>query len=200
MKQLFTLASFAALATCAHATTWTITCQNGSYHFLPVTMNANVGDTIHWSWVSGNHIVGPIAASDIPAGASMWYGDINSTQQTFDYVLTVAGNYYYVCHPAAPHGEDGYLVVGGATSVQHTEPTDHGTLLFPIPFNDHITIETSGANNVVLHNLLGETVAAFTLTNGGMNTVSGLGALPKGIYFCSLLRNGQVVGVKRVVK
>ncbi len=95
----------------ANATVHVVTCQNSPSHFLPVTVNALVGDTIHWIWVEGGHIVGPISSSDIPAGAAMFNAPIDYFNQSFEYVVTVPGSYHYDCHPTTPHGEDAYIVV-----------------------------------------------------------------------------------------
>lgn len=79
MKHLLTLAAFASLSITAPATVHAVTCQNGANHFLPVTINAVLGDTIHWTWVSGTHIVGVVNETDIPVLADTWYAVIDAT-------------------------------------------------------------------------------------------------------------------------
>ncbi len=199
MKQLITLFAFAACGT-AFGTVHIVTCQNGAYHFLPVTVNANVGDTIHWTWVSGNHIVGPILETDIPTLADTWYGVINSTYHTFDYVVAQPGSYHYVCHPASPHGEDGYINVALSTSIVDDEPADNDALLYPNPFIDQLTVEANGATSIDILNLLGERVGYFALSTSRTVLRADLGTLPKGIYFASILRKGLVLETRRMVK
>lgn len=58
MKLLFTFLAFVVSGLAANANVITITCQNSPSHFLPVTVNVTVGDTIHWTWIEGTHIVG----------------------------------------------------------------------------------------------------------------------------------------------
>ena len=70
MKKIIVLISFLQFALCVNATVHIVTCQNSPSHFLPVTLYAVIGDTIHWTWIEGNHIVGAVNASDIPNGAS----------------------------------------------------------------------------------------------------------------------------------
>lgn len=200
MKQIIPLLVFIAGPLAADATVHIVTCQNGPNHFLPVTVNAIVGDTIHWTWVSGNHIVGPIAETDIPTLADSWYGVIDVNFTDFEYVVAYPGNYNYVCHPGSPHGEDGFIVVAGSTAVEEAQPTNGTSLLYPNPFSDKLTIEASGANGMTLHNVLGEQVGTFAFVGGGITLRADPGTLPKGIYFCSILRNGVVLETRRVVK
>jgi plastocyanin len=198
MKHLITLAAF-ALGLSAQATVHIVTCQNGPYHFLPVTVYAEVGDTVHWTWVSGTHIVGVVNETDIPEAADSWYGLVTQAYPTYDYVITVPGDYHYVCHPQSPHGEDGYFVVSTSTAVQEAAvPT--GTLFYPNPFAEQLTVESSGANGLVLYNALGDRVASYALTGRRTQLRTDEGTLPKGVYFCELLRNGVVVGTRRLVR
>lgn len=44
-----------------------------------MTINAVLGDTIHWTWVSGTHIVGVVNETDIPVLADTWYAVIDAT-------------------------------------------------------------------------------------------------------------------------
>ena len=199
MKQLITLFAFVACTFTAQATIHIVTCQNGTNHFLPVTVNAMVGDTIHWTWVSGNHIVGVINQSDIPALATSWYAPITSTNLNYEYVVTQPGNYHYVCHPNNPHDEDGYIVVALNTSVPQADAVSSATL-YPNPFSDQLTLEATGANSMTIHNLLGEEVAAFTISPGRNVLRTDLATLPKGVYLFSILRNGVVTATKRLVK
>jgi plastocyanin len=201
MEQRFTLFTCIALTLSANATVHVVTCQNGTSHFLPVTVNATVGDTIHWTWVSGNHVVGVVNETDIPVGADTWNGLINTNQHTFDHVVAIPGTYHYVCHPDAPHNEDGYIVVSDATTgIQSAEPQNGSTLLYPNPFTDELTFESSSANGMLIYDALGVRVASLSLITGRKAVGADLGRLPEGIYFCSILRNGVVIETKRVVK
>ncbi len=94
----------------AGATTYTVQVANFQFS-VPggsSTVNASVGDTITWVWVSGSHTTTCDPASpqgsgnSLPAGAATWNSPINSTNKTFSYKLTVAGVYKYWCIPHAP--------------------------------------------------------------------------------------------------
>ena len=201
MKLFFTLASLTAIFATASATVHTVTCQNSPSHFLPVTLNAVVGDTIHWTWIEGGHIVGPISSSDIPAGAAMWNGLIDAADLTFDYKVTVAGNYHYVCHPATPHGEDAYIVVTDVSGVKLYSTTGNLSLAYPNPFSSKTSLQTNKhLENAVLKiyisagqfvkeikNLSGQ---AFTLFRDN---------LPCGLYFIRLTQDGEIIGTNKVL-
>lgn len=75
-----------------------------NFAFSPSTINAIVGDTITWNWVSGSHTTtcDGTSGTSLPAGATPWNAPINSTSTTFSYVLEVDGEYDFVClfHPS----------------------------------------------------------------------------------------------------
>ena len=81
-----------------------VTVQN--FSFAPATVNAVVGDTITWQWVSGTHTTtcdGSFPGTSLPAGAVPWDEPITSASPTYSYVLTVDGEYDYVCTIHAPN-------------------------------------------------------------------------------------------------
>ena len=200
MKQLITLASILLFFSTTKATVRIVTCQNQPSHFLPVTLYADVGDTVHWVWVDGGHIVGPVYETDIPELADSWNGVINTDYHTFDYVLQFPGDYHYVCHPASPHGEDGYIVVSGSTGLNAVSAAPHGPSLYPNPFNDQLTLALGNASGMTICNALGEQVRSFTFTSGQATLRADVGTLPKGVYFVSILQRGAVVETRRMVK
>jgi hypothetical protein len=83
------------LLTCfikANATTHIV--HVADFHFDPVQFDALVGDTVKFVWDNGNHTT---TSSAIPAGAATWDEPINSSNTSFIYVITVAGDYTYFC-------------------------------------------------------------------------------------------------------
>jgi plastocyanin len=78
-----------------------------NFQFSPASVpDVMVGDTMRWMWVSGSHtttddISQP--ATSFPDGAPSWSSPINVTNKTFDYKVTVAGVYNYLCIPHAPN-------------------------------------------------------------------------------------------------
>ena len=199
MKLFFTLASLLAILTTTNATIRTVTCQNTPSHFLPVTVNAVCGDTIRWTWATGGHVVGPINASNIPSGAAMFNAPIDANHLSFQYVVTVAGNYHYVCHPATPHGEDAYIVVTCATGVPPID-MDHASNAYPNPSSDKFTIETTPADMISIYNILGEKMKSVSLKSGQTKIQMDVAELNPGIYFYSILKEGVIVETKKLVK
>ncbi len=73
----------------------------GNYFFNPSTVTVSVGDTVRWVWSAGSHTT---TSGVIPGGAASWDELITSSNNTYDYHVTVAGNYNYVCTPHAGMG------------------------------------------------------------------------------------------------
>lgn len=200
MKKILPAILLSALAFTSKATIVTVTCQNVPSHFLPVTANAVVGDTIHWTWVAGTHVVGPMSSADIPVGAAMFNAPIDVSHTSFEYVVTVAGNYHYVCHPATPHGEDAYIVVTPASGVQQNNAPLNTLSAYPNPFSEKVTIATSGADQVLICNYLGEKIKSLPVETGQAKLEADLGTLPKGIFFFSIIKNGIVLDSRKIIK
>ena len=203
MKKIYSLVfvSLAALLAIntANATVRIVTCQNVPSHFLPVTVNALCGDTVRWNWVAGNHVVGPINSSFIPVGAAMWNAPINSSSITFQYVVTVPGNYHYVCHPSTPHGEDAYIIVTCSSGVPNID-INPVSVAYPNPFSDKLIIETTAGDMIAIYNLLGEKIKSVALTSGQTKVQVEVPELNSGIYFYSILKEGVIVETRKLVK
>ena len=73
----------------------------GNYYFNPSSLNVSVGDTMRWVWSAGSHTT---TSGVIPGGAATWDQPINSTNTVYEYPVTVAGTYNYVCTPHAAMG------------------------------------------------------------------------------------------------
>lgn len=80
-----------------------------NFQFSPANLsNVLVGDKVRWVWVSGVHTTTADNAAhngsttSVPPGADTWNANINADYPTFEYSVTVAGVYDYVCVPHAP--------------------------------------------------------------------------------------------------
>lgn len=94
-----------------NAKTWKITVS--SYQFNPANVTANVGDIIEWDYVNGFHTTTSIS---VPAGAASWDAPMQSAGATFQYIVSLPGQYQYHCsiHPAQMTG---IITVNGALPV-----------------------------------------------------------------------------------
>ncbi|MBN4081515.1 T9SS type A sorting domain-containing protein [bacterium AH-315-C07] len=205
MKFLFTFAFIAIIGTAANATVHIVTCQNNPSHFLPDTVNATVGDTIHWTWVAGTHEVGPINVSDIPSGAATWVaGPIDVDNTDFEYVVTAVGTYHYVCHPDTPHGENAYIVVtGAATGVQQYNALSNLSFTCPNPSNGKFQFAIGGSqitknSKVEIYNLKGQIIyqSVITKTKSDID----LSDQAKGIYLVKFYTGQSVLSEKIVIQ
>lgn len=84
----------------APATTkWIVNVQN--FSFSPNSLpSVQLGDTIRWVWINGSHTTTNLI---IPPLAATWDHVINVSNQSFEYVPTVAGVYNYKCTPHFPN-------------------------------------------------------------------------------------------------
>jgi len=65
-----------------------------NFQFSPANFTATVGDTVRWIWVNGSHTT---TSGTIPGGAAAWDNPMNSGVTQFDYKITAAGIYNYIC-------------------------------------------------------------------------------------------------------
>jgi len=97
----------------ANATKWVVNVQN--FSFSPSNLpNVIVGDTIRWVWISGTHTT---TSTTIPAGAASWNHPITSSNTFYEYHVTIAGNYNYVCTPHAGMGMIGSFTATALTPI-----------------------------------------------------------------------------------
>lgn len=180
----------------------TINVGVSNFQFTPANINATVGDTIKWNWVSGGHTTtcNGTNGSTRPGGASPWDADLNNGSPTFRYVITVAGSYHYVCTPHAPDMAGNITAVASAiTQLSSLVSNYELSQNFPNPFNPVTKINFSipKSTNVVLkvYNELGKEVETLVNENlaGGNYEVQFNGAnFGSGIYYYRIEASGFV--------
>ncbi|MEI7896267.1 MAG: BACON domain-containing carbohydrate-binding protein [bacterium] len=112
----------------------------GNFFFNPSSLNVNVGDTIRWVWSAGTHTT----TSDpggIPVGAASWDAPITSSQTSFEYKVTVAGSYSYVCTPHAP-GMAGTFTAAASSPTLSVTPSNRN-----VPASSGFTTFTVSSNS-----------------------------------------------------
>ncbi len=123
------------LANDAVAVKHTVSVQN--YSFTPANLNVQVGDTIRWVWVNGFHTT---TSTTIPAGAATWDEPINSSNTFYEYRVTVAGVYDYLC---TPHS---------STQIGHFTATAPVATLSVTPSNQNVLASAGSTNFTVTSN------------------------------------------------
>ena len=173
----------------------------GNFFFNPVNVNVNVGDTIRWVWSAGNHTT-TSNPGGIPAGAAPWDELITSSNSSYEYKVTVAGSYSYVCTPHAP-GMAGTFTAAGFTPTLSVAPSNRnvtssaGVTTFSVTSNSSWTagsdaswcVVTSGGTgngtlnaNYSVNTSVNQRVASITVMVSGLPdqivTVTQAGAAP----------------------
>jgi len=121
-------------------------------------LSVAVGDTIHWQWSNGSHTT---TSTSVPAGAATWNSNMNQTTTSFEYKVTVPGNYSYKC---TPHGGMGMLGSFSAIGVGiNTNELITSIRLFPNPAKDNATLEVNATRSaqaeIKIIDILGKVVA-----------------------------------------
>lgn len=109
-----------------------------NYSFIPANLNVQVGDTIRWVWVNGTHTT---TSTTIPSGAVAWDAPITSSNPVYEYRVSVAGVYNYLC---TPHSS---TQIGSFTATAPPPPT-----LSVNPANQNVTSAAGSTNFTVTSN------------------------------------------------
>ena len=184
------LVSLLLLTGSVYSATWIV--QVSNFSFTPSNFNVNVGDSIKWQWLNGDHTT---TSTSVPAGASTWNSLITGTNQTFIYAVAVPGQYQYVCTPHAP-GMAGSFTANpiGIKPAGSTIPETFKLYQnFPNPFNPVTNIEfdipKSSFVELKVYNLLGgevEVLVSRSLEAGSYTVDWDASKYTSGIYFYRL--------------
>lgn len=119
-KNLLFSLSFLAISFLSSAAVHIVKVAN--FSFSPASISdVLVGDTVRWVWVSGNHTTtcdssqGPL--NSLPVGAQQWNAPMTTTDSVFNYPVTAAGEYKYICIPHAAFGMVGSFTASIALPV-----------------------------------------------------------------------------------
>ncbi|MCB0724201.1 MAG: T9SS type A sorting domain-containing protein [Ignavibacteriae bacterium] len=144
-----------------------------NFNFAPSSVNAVVGDTIKWMWISGSHTTtcdGSTGTSR-PAGADPWNQPMNSGSSTFSYVIMVAGTYNYKCIPHFPSMVGTINATVSSISQTSSSIPERYSLYqnYPNPFNPSTNIKfdivKGGFTSLTIYNLLGQKIAELVNTD-----------------------------------
>lgn len=197
--------SFLMVAICLQIKATTHIVQVSSNQFTPATgLNVNVGDTVQFNWISGNHTTTSVS---IPNGAAPWDSPMTSSVPVFKYKVTVAGTYGYKCTPHAGGGMVGTFTASTVTGVPDFYEASISTSVYPNPFTNELFIEQGNEqpeySQISISDILGKQIKAVDIEM--LASLSGkkrldVSDLPKGIYFITLKGNGTKARTIRLVK
>ncbi len=196
MNKFFTLVTMLTLGFSVKATIHSVSVASNSFTPQAIT-TVIVGDTVRFNWVSGSHTT---TSASIPAGATAWDSPMNSTTTIFDYKVTVAGNYGYVCTPHVGMGMIGGFTATASTASLSKIQKSSELKVYPNPFTSKVTINHGGADKIEVCSLLGETVASLSVSSYDKSTVLDLSDLRKGVYFYVIKLDGKVLETRKIVK
>lgn len=153
--------------------------------FSPSSLNVNVGDVITWVWSSGTHTT---TSTAVPDGAAQWDSPLNSTTTTFQYEVTVAGEYSYKCTPHESMGMVGSFSATAATSVSQNQLSN--LHLYPNPAKSSVNfrIDNESIATVAVYNIIGHRVYYENLLNTQLHTQFEIDVsnLSNGIYMLTI--------------
>jgi plastocyanin len=199
MRTIFTFVSlslFLLFFNPANATVYNVSVSN--YQFTPSNFNAYVGDTVRWTLSGGSHTT---TSTSVPAGAANWDHVFTTVDESFIYVIKVAGTYNYESTYDVGYY---YNMVAGFTVTSITgidpvsPPVSH--LLIPNPFTGSLMINYDKAGTLMVFNLLGEKVAGIKVEGDNDQQEINVSSLPSGIYIISFVSEGNLVETRKLIK
>jgi plastocyanin len=193
MKKIYTFIFLLFAAFSANATIHNVAVTNNA--FTPSALDVTVGDTIRWTLVQGTHTT---TSMIVPNGAATWNYQFTGPGDQFDYKVTVAGMYGYLC---SFHGGMGGEFSATASTAAVSQ-LDNTTSLkaFPNPFKTKVSIPNKTADNIEIISVLGEKVKSVAVNSNEKFTQVDLSDLKKGVYFYVLKEEGEILETRRIVK
>ena len=199
-KKLFMITALALSVLKTNATVQQVGVAN--FAFTPSSFSINVGDTIVWFWMSGNHNT---TSTNVPSGAMSWASPMNSGAPVFFYVPTVAGTYNYVC---TFHGsmQANFVVTPSTGLTTLTSPPDF-SFMSNNPASTELyvayTIPVGTTVNIMMFDILGKTIQTIVLGRQQAGTYTkniGIADLPRGIYILEMITPEARITKKVVVR
>lgn len=188
-----------ATSTVAQATIHNITQQGTT--FSPSTLQVTVGDTVRWLWTGGSHTT---TSKVIPITAQAWDSPLSSSVIKFDYKVTVAGTYNYVCTPHESMGMTGQFTASVASAIDDNNAPS-GVSIYPLPAQSELTVQMKNgfsANELFISDMLGRTILRRPIDTNIQNDLITLdiSTLHPGIFFIGFISNNKQSLVLRFLK
>jgi plastocyanin len=186
----------------AGATIHIVNVSNNS--FTPSNMTVAVGDTIRWIWQAGFHTTTSVS---VPTGASTWDSPMTSSNTSFDYKITVAGNYTYKC---SPHSASmlGAFTAEEPTSVKQFSFNKKELLVYPNPFSNILNIDLKNYSSLIKEIKITDVIGKEILTIENFssfvkidnNNYPIFNEIPEGVYFLAISGYSNEQQTFRIIK
>ena len=185
-------------------TSHAVTVTNGT--FTPDTLTINVGDTVVWTNMEGNHNVNGTTAT-FPSNMESFGNEVGPPGWVFSHVFTKAGVYDYHCDPHAQFGMVGKVIVMERTShaVNTTtglEPINEITevLIYPNPVIDQFFVSSEkNIQSISIYNTTGAKILEYGNINRAELEISLVG-IRTGLYLVDVQFDDNTSKVSRLVK
>lgn len=154
-------------------------------YYAPQFITINVGDTVNWTWDSGQHnVYGELDLfPDNPVGFSS--GIPVNPPYNYSFVFTVAGVYDYHCtNNDHANTQFGTITVLGGNGIVPTA-TSKAISLYPNPAQDAVVLDLKGCTGAVYAQVLsldGAVLREVALQDAKANRID-LRGIPAGTYY-----------------
>jgi plastocyanin len=169
--------------------------------FSPADFTVIVGDTVRFQWNNGSHNT---VSTDVPAGAAIWNSPLNSGNQSFEYEVTVAGSYAFVC--TFHTGQDGVFTAEAPNSVQNVQRAAI-EMNVRTSANGNLTVHVMNASGdqatVTMLDITGREVATLhqgVISNDDFVIRQDISSFQRGIYFVRFQQGARVSTRKVLVQ
>ena len=170
--------------------------------FSPADFTVTVGDTVRFQWNNGSHNTVSI---DIPTGAALWNSPLNSGNQTYDYEVTVAGSYFYLC--TFHTGQEGVFTAEAAPNTVQNVHRAAIEMNVRTTANGNLTVHVMNASGdkatVTMLDITGREVATIhqgVIASDDYTIRQDVSAFQRGIYFVRFQQGARVSTRKIVVQ
>ncbi len=194
-KNLLLIAAIFCMLTSSFATTYMV--NVGGMSFTPSSLTVHPGDVVMFMWTDGTHTT---TSTTIPAGATSWNSNINSSTTSFSYTPTVLGTYHYQCNFHVSMGMVGTITVVSATGVAPVSTTPIFSM-FPNPVSGslHLMLNNPGVPiSITLTNMNGTKVMS-KVYSGAKETIINMKGMPNGTYFINAVQGDKAYKQELIV-
>ncbi len=172
------------------------------FTFSPADLTVIVGDTVRFRWNNGSHNT---VSTMVPAGAASWNSSLNSGIQSYDYEVTVAGNYEYRC--TLHSGQDGvFTAVSNPTNLNSVKPAiSEMNVRMAASGSLVINMQNASGNRVTVTmlDITGREVATLyqgTVASEDFTIRQDVASFQRGIYFVRFQEGARVTTRKVLVQ